>query len=47
MTQQDALNTESNQAFSHLSDDEFTKLLVESGATLEVDEEEDDKCSNI
>jgi hypothetical protein len=47
MNQQDALSAESNPSFNHLSDDEFMKLLVESGATLETSEnKEGDTCSN-
>lgn len=47
MNQQEALSAESNPSFNHLSDDEFMKLLVESGATLEADEsKEGDICSN-
>lgn len=47
MNKQEALNAPSNAAFEHLSDDEFMKLLVESGATLEADNDNTGEiCSN-
>ena len=42
MTEQEALNAPSNQAFEHLSDDEFMKMLVESGAKLIYGEDEEE-----
>lgn len=41
MTPQKALEAES-QSFNHLDDDQFMQLLVESGATLTVGDDEEE-----